>query len=229
MKNLSTRTDVGGLMRMTLARAPGAWLLALALLVAAGAAEARFEAVARAGDWTVFRDNTARPFDNFATPLVMGTYDAGGNGALVMQCRPDSAVYAPTHYQISGGFLFLNFTPGTQGLVSTPWRTSVALEVDSSEYHTPYVATLPFVSGFLLEKLATDTDALYDEAQTVVAVPVWTMRSMEPDMRRGQQLKARVYDFQGRRVELSFSMDGFATTLDALSAACERLNHRRPG
>lgn len=203
-------------------------LLALTMLVSAGLAEARFEPVGRSGDWMFFRDNTARPFSNFSTPLVMGTVDTGGAGALVLQCRPNPDVFAPTHYSVSGGFLFLNFSPVTEGLISNPWYTSAVLQVDDSEYHTPQVNRLPFVSGFLLEKLAADTDALYDEAQTIVAIPRWLMRNIEDQMRRGEILKARLFDFEGRRVELSFSLDGFGAALDDLSRTCARLNDHRP-
>jgi hypothetical protein len=214
--------------RGTLAALLPAWLLALLVIGAAGPAEARFEGIARAGDWTVYRDNTARPFDNYATPLVIGTFDRSGAGALALQCRPDTPVFAPTQYSVSGAFLFLNFAPDTRGLVSTPWRTPVVLEVGGAEYHTPYVLRLPFVSGFLLEKLAADADALYDDAQTVLLVPPWTIQSMERQMRDGGIFYARLYDREGRRVELAFSLDGYATARDALETACNQLNKRRP-
>ena len=203
-------------------------LLALTLMAATGLAQARFEPVGRSGDWMFFRDNTARLFDTFSTPLVMGTLDTGGAGALVVQCRPNSDVFAPTRYSVSGGFLFLNFAPTTQGLISTPWYTSAVLQVDDSEYHTPQVNQLPFVSGFLLEKLAADTDALYDEAQTIVAIPRWLFGNLESQMRQGERLNARLFDFEGRRVQLSFSLDGFGAGLDDLRTTCNRLNDYRP-
>jgi hypothetical protein len=205
------------------------WLVLILLLGTASVSEARFEGVARAGDWTVYRDNVARPFENFATPLVIGTFDRNGAGALAVQCRPDTGVFAPTRYSISGGFLFLNFAPDPRRLLGSPWRTAVSLGVDGAGSHTPYALRLPFVSGFILEKLAADVDALYDEAETVLLVPLWTLQSMEQDLRRGRDLVARIYDNGGRRVELRFSLDGYATARDALEAACTRLNDRHAG
>ena len=201
--------------------------LALILLLGiASVSEARFEGVARAGDWTVYRDNIARPFENFATPLVIGTFDRNGGGAFVVQCRPDTGVFEPTAYSISGGFLFLNFSPDTRRLLSSPWRAALTLQVDGSDSYTPYVLRSPFVSGLILEKLAADADALYDQAETVLLVPPWTLQSMEQDLRRGRDLGARVYDTAGRRVELRFSLDGYVAARDGLAAACARLNDR---
>lgn len=198
----------------------------IVLLGTASIGEARFEGVARAGDWTVFRDNIARPFENFATPLVIGTFDRNGGGAFVVQCRPDTGVFQPTQYSISGGFLFLNFSPDPRRLLSNPWRAAVTLQVDGAESHNPYVLRLPFVSGLILEKLAADADALYDQAETVLLVPAWTLHSMEQDLRGGRDLVARVHDTRGRRVELRFSLDGYAAARDGLAAACTRLNDR---
>lgn len=202
-------------------------LLLIVLVSVATPAEARFEGVAKAGDWIVYRDNTARPFDNFAAPLVIGTFDRSGAGAFAVQCRPDAALFAPTRYTISGGFLFLNFAPDSRGLLSSPWRAPVTLRVDGAESSTPYILRLPFVSGFLLEKLAADADALYDAAETVLLVPRWTIQSLQPEMRNGETLHARLYDSDGRRVDLAFSLDGYAAAQDALETACARINDRR--
>ena len=198
-------------------------------LAGAGPAEARFVGVAKAGKWTIFRDNTARPFDNFAAPLVIGTFDLSGAGALAFQCRPDTAPFAPTRYTVSGGFLFLNFAPDSRGLLSSPWRAPVTLRVDGAETSTPYVLRLPFVSGLLLEKLAADADALYDAAETILSVPPWTTQSMQAEMRGGRTLHARLYDRYGRRVDLAFSLDGYAAARNALERACEKLNDRGAG
>ena len=215
------------------ARAPwqGVRALLLVLLLAAVATPlqaSQYQAVSSIGNWTLYRNNGARLYRNFAPPLAIGLESEDRTGAIVIDCRPEmDSPLVPKRYSIRTAQFYLDFVPSMEGLVSNPWYTPVSFWAEDSEAPR-YTTRLPFVTGLMLERLSFNLDSLYDEARTVINLPFSLVRELDNQLGGGSVVVARFYDFDGRRRELTFDATGYADAERTLQRGCDRINEAAP-
>ncbi len=201
--------------------------LMITLLIAsiAGVAQGsnQYEAVDQIGNWTLYRNNGARIFENYSPPLAIGLESQDGVGAIVIDCRPELDWLLPRQYSIRTAQFYLDFVPVMQGLVSSPWNTPVAFWTQDS-IAPRFTTVLPFLSGLMLERLSFQLDSLYDEAKTVVNLPASLVRELNNQLEGGSVVIARFYDVNDQRMELAFDATGFNAAIQTLQAGCTRIN-----
>ena len=223
--------DPAGPPRGTRAPWQGLRVFIVALLLAAVATPlqaSQYQAVASIGNWTLYRNNGARLYRNFAPPLAIGLDSGDRTGAIVIDCRPEmDSPLVPKRYSIRTAQFYLDFVPAMDGLVSNPWYTPVSFWAEDSEAPR-YTTRLPFVTGLMLEKLSFNLDSLYDEARTVINLPFSLVRELDDQLGGGSVVVARFYDFDGRRRELVFDATGYADAESMLQRGCDRINAAAP-
>lgn len=197
--------------------------LVLPLFIGDAAQASQYQALESIGNWTLYRNNNARIFRNYAPPLAIGLESEDGQAAIVIDCRPELHVLRPKDYGIRTAQFYLNFVPSMRGLVSSPWQTPVAFWSQGSG-PPGFTTLMPFVTGITLERLSFNVDSLYDEAQTVINLPIWVVRELNNQLEGGSTVVARFYNFNDQRVELTFDAEGFNKAYHTLLAGCDRIN-----
>lgn len=183
----------------------------------------QYEAVDQIGNWTLYRNNGARIFENYSPPLAIGLESEDGQGAIIIDCRPELDALRPQRYSIRTAQFYLDFVPVMKGLISSPWVTPVAFWTQGS-ISPRFTTVLPFVSGLMLERLSFHLDSLYDEAKTVVNLSATLVRELNNQLDDGNVVIARFYDYNNRRMELAFDATGFNEAARTLQAGCARIN-----
>jgi hypothetical protein len=206
--------------------------IVLVVLLLAGVATplqaSQYQAVSTIGNWTLYRNNGARLYRNFAPPLAIGLESGDRTGAIVIDCRPEmDSPLVPKRYSIRTAQFYLDFVPAMEGLLSNPWYTPVSFWAEGSEAPR-YTTRLPFVTGLMLERLSFNLDSLHDEARTVINLPFSLVRELDNQLGGGNVVVARFYDFDGRRRELAFDATGYADAERMLQRGCDRINEAAP-